>query len=209
MAFTLTMARRALEIFGEILEEKKGYLTELDSAIGDADHGVNMNRGSKRVLEKIAGKSYDDFGGLYRDVAMTVMSAVGGSAGPLYGTFFMKMGQRLSGKREVPVAEFAEAMRDGLAGLMTLGKSAPGDKTMIDALAPAVEALAAFAQEGDDAVWIASAQAAERGMRDTIPLLAKRGRGSYLGERSIGHQDPGATSSSYLVDSFRDAAQEG
>ncbi|MDR1944166.1 MAG: dihydroxyacetone kinase subunit L [Synergistaceae bacterium] len=206
MAFTLEMARSALLKFNAVIEEKKDYLTELDSAIGDADHGINMNRGMKRVMEKTRDKEYGDFGGLYRDVAMTVMSAVGGSAGPLYGTFFMKLGQKLTGKAEVAVEEFADAMEEGLSGITSLGKSQAGDKTMVDALLPAIAALRENAEAGDEAAWNAAVEAASKGMTDTIPMLAKRGRSSYLGERSIGHQDPGATSVTYLVECLRDSA---
>ncbi|MDR3255775.1 MAG: dihydroxyacetone kinase subunit L [Synergistaceae bacterium] len=208
MAFTLEMARGALEKLNAVIEEKKDYLTDLDSAIGDADHGINMNRGMKRVMEKIRDKEYSDFGGLFRDVAMTIMSAVGGSAGPLYGTFFMKMGQKLAGKREVAEDEFADAMQEGLSGIMALGKSQLGDKTMVDALQPAIDALREPAPDAS-AAWAAALKAAEKGMEDTIPMLSKRGRSSYLGERSIGHQDPGATSVAYLIASLREAALEG
>lgn len=209
MAFTLEMARHALDKLNETIEEKKDYLTELDSAIGDADHGTNMNRGIRRAVEKIRDKSCDTFADLFKEVAMTVMSAVGGSAGPLYGTFFMKLGQKLGAQREVNVLEFAEAMQEGLAGVMSLGKSHPGDKTMIDALAPAIDALRQGAESGDVEAWKKAAEASEEGMKATIPMLAKRGRSSYLSERSIGHQDPGATSSYYMVASFRDAVVEG
>lgn len=207
MSFTLEMARDALHKMNVAVEKKREYLTELDSAIGDADHGTNMSRGMNRSIEKIDSKEYTDFGGLFRDVAMTIMSAVGGSAGPLYGTFFMKLGQKLSGKREASVTEVAEAMSDGLSGIMTLGKSQPGDKTMVDALSPAIEALLQNAGKGDVAAWDQAAAAAEAGMKGTIPMLARRGRSSYLGERSIGHQDPGATSSFYMIGCFRDAAK--
>ncbi|MDR1966019.1 MAG: dihydroxyacetone kinase subunit L [Synergistaceae bacterium] len=209
MAFTIKMARAAVEKFNAVIEEKKEYLTDLDSAIGDADHGINMNRGMKRIIDKIQGKDYADFGGLFRDVAMTIMSVVGGSAGPLYGTFFMKLGQKLAGQGEVSVEEFAAAMGDGLSGVMSLGKSAVGDKTMVDAIDPAINALKEHAPEGDAAAWDAAVAAAEGGMKGTIPMLARRGRSSYLGERSIGHQDPGATSSYYLVSCLRDAFAEG
>jgi dihydroxyacetone kinase-like protein len=208
MAFTLEMARTALGKFNAVIEEKKDYLTDLDSAIGDADHGINMNRGMKKVMEKTRDKEYSDFGGLFRDVAMTIMSAVGGSAGPLYGTFFMKTGQKLTGRNDASSEDFANAMQDGLAGIMSLGKSQIGDKTMVDALQPAIDALRAGG-ESDLAAWNAAAEAAEKGMTDTIPMLAKRGRSSYLGERSIGHQDPGATSVFYLVSALRDACSEG
>jgi dihydroxyacetone kinase-like protein len=208
MAFTLEMARRALDKFNTVIEEQKDYLTDLDSAIGDADHGINMNRGMKRVMEKTRDKEYSDFGGLFRDVAMTIMSAVGGSAGPLYGTFFMKLGQKLTAKSEASAEEFADAMQEGLAGIAALGKSQAGDKTMIDSLGPAIEALRNRAGDGDESAWKAAVDAADKGMKDTIPMLAKRGRSSYLGERSIGHQDPGATSVLYLVTSFKDASSE-
>jgi dihydroxyacetone kinase-like protein len=208
MAFTLEMARLALEKFGAAVEEKKDYLTDLDSAIGDADHGINMSRGMKKAMEKISGKEYVDFGGLFKDVAMTLMSAVGGSAGPLYGTFFMKLGHKLSGKTEASLEEMADAMQEGLGGITALGKSQTGDKTMVDALQPAIGALRANAPEGAPAAWNAAADAAQKGMEDTIPMLARRGRSSYLGERSIGHQDPGATSIFYLVSAFREASSE-
>ena len=207
MAFTLEMARVALHKMNVLVVEKREYLTDLDSAIGDADHGTNMSRGMNRSVEKIDGKEYTDFGGLFRDVAMTIMSAVGGSAGPLYGTFFMKMGQKLTGKSEASAFEMAEAMNEGLAGIMTLGKSQPGDKTMIDALSPAIAALRENADKGDGEAWAKAVDAAEAGKKDTIPMLARRGRSSYLGERSIGHQDPGATSSFYMIGCFRDAAE--
>lgn len=208
MPFTLEMARAALRRMNAVVEEKREYLTDLDSAIGDADHGTNMSRGMSRSIEKIDGKEYADFGGLFRDVAMTIMSAVGGSAGPLYGTFFMKMGQKLAGKSEATTLEMAEAMAEGLAGIMAIGKSQPGDKTMVDAISPAVAALRENAGAGDAAAWEKAAEAAETGMKDTIPMLARRGRSSYLGERSIGHQDPGATSSFYMIDCFRGAAED-
>ena len=209
MAFTVKMAIAAMEKFNAVIEEKKEYLTDLDSAIGDADHGINMNRGMKRIMEKMRDKEYADFGGVFRDVAMTIMSVVGGSAGPLYGTFFMKFGQKLGAKSEASVSEIADAMREGLAGVMSLGKSAPGDKTMVDSLDPALRALEDNAADGDEAAWNKAVAEAEAGVEATIPMLARRGRSSYLGERSIGHQDPGATSSLYLISCFRDAFLEG
>ena len=206
MAFTLTATRVAFEKLALLIEEKKEYLTDLDSAIGDADHGINMNRGFKKVMEKFQGKEYSDLNEIFRDVAMTLMSAVGGSAGPLYGTFFMKTGQALAGKKEATAEEFADALQEGLDATMKLGKSVLGDKTMVDAISPAIEALRS--KPGDErAAWIAAADAAEDGMKATIPMLAKRGRSSYLGERSIGHQDPGATSSWYLFSCFKDALE--
>jgi dihydroxyacetone kinase-like protein len=208
MTFNIKMAMTALEKFNSVIEEKKDFLTDLDAAIGDSDHGINMNRGTKRIVEKMQSKEYADFGDLFRDVAMTIMSVVGGSAGPLYGTFFMKMGQKLGTATEVSAGELADAMREGLTGLMSLGKSSVGDKTMVDALEPAIKALKENAPEGGEAAWNRSVSAAEAGMESTIPLVSRRGRSSYLGERSAGHQDPGATSSYYLISSFRDAFLE-
>jgi dihydroxyacetone kinase-like protein len=208
MPFTIKMAVSAMERFSGVVEKEKEYLTDLDSAIGDADHGINMNRGMKRVIEKMAGHNYANFSGLFREAAMTIMSVVGGSAGPLYGTFFMKLGQKLGDKTEATAAEFAGAMREGLDALMSLGKSAPGDKTMVDALDPAVTALASGASGDEADAWKAASNAAETGMEATVPMLARRGRGSYLGERSIGHQDPGATSSFYFIRCLRDAFLE-
>ena len=208
MTFDMKMAMTALERFNAVIEERKDFLTDLDAAIGDADHGINMHRGTKRISEKIHSKNYADFGELFRDVAMTIMSVVGGSAGPLYGTFFMKIAQKLGTTTAVSTEEFAAAMREGLTGLMSLGKSSVGDKTMVDALDPAVKALADNASHGGEAAWNASAFAAKAGMESTIPLVSRRGRSSYLGERAAGHQDPGATSSYYLISSFRDAYTE-
>ena len=198
----------ALERLNTLIEEKKDYLTELDSAIGDADHGINMTRGMSKVTEKLRSGNYADFAGVFKDVAITLMSAVGGSAGPLYGTFFMKLGQALAQKDEVTTADFAAAMEVALSGIMTLGRAQPGDKTMIDTLAPAIAALKESAEEGDEAAWLKADAAAEEGMKSTIPMLAKRGRSSYLGERSIGHQDPGATSSYYMIHCFSEAMVE-
>lgn len=208
MPFKVETAIKGLTKMAEVVESKKEYLTDLDSSIGDADHGINMNRGMKRVTEKICGNAYSEFGDLFRDVAMTIMGAVGGSAGPLYAAFFIKLAQRLKGKNEVSLAEFASALEDGLRSLMTMGKSSPGDKTMVDSLYPAILTLGEHADNSDRMAWNAAAYACERGMKSTAPMLARRGRSSYLGERSIGYQDPGATTSYYLIASFRDASLE-
>ena len=199
MPVTLEKMSAALQKLNALIDEKKDYLTDLDSAIGDADHGINMTRGMSKVTEKLSSISISDFAGLFKEVAVTLMSAVGGSAGPLYGTFFMKLGQTLAHKSEVSTADFAAAMEIALTGIMTLGRAQPGDKTMIDTLAPAIAALKESAEEGDDIAWQKADAAAEEGMKSTTPMLAKRGRSSYLGERSIGHQDPGATSSYYMI----------
>ncbi len=191
-----------IRAFAATAAANKVYLTELDSAIGDADHGINMNRGMQAVLGKIDGiGETDDIGALLKTVGMTLVSTVGGASGPLYGTLFLRMGTAAAGKSELSADDWAAALAAGLAGVQTRGKAELGDKTMVDALTPAVDALQAALADGaafDDALR-RSAEAAEGGMKATIPLVARKGRASYLGERSAGHQDPGATSSWLLV----------
>ncbi len=190
-----------IRAFAATVAANKEYLTELDSAIGDADHGININRGMQAVLGKIDGLSQDDVGAMLKTVGMTLVSTVGGAGGPLYGTLFLQMGTASAGKAELSADDWAAALAAGVAGVRSRGKAELGDKTMVDALLPAVEALQAAVADGapfDDALR-RSAQAAEEGMKATIPLVARKGRASYLGERSAGHQDPGATSSWLLV----------
>jgi phosphoenolpyruvate---glycerone phosphotransferase subunit DhaL len=186
---------------GEMAEHRQ-ELVALDTAIGDGDHGTNMNRGMTKALEKISASEQADAGAVLKTVAMALISSVGGAAGPLYGTLFLQMGNSLAGQPEVDLAAYAAAWRKGLEGVQARGKAQPGDKTMVDALIPAVEALEA-ASDLDGGLREA-AQAAEEGMKATTPLLARKGRASYLGERSEGHQDPGATSTYYL---FKSAAE--
>jgi dihydroxyacetone kinase-like protein len=196
-----------LRAFAAAVAEKREYLTELDAAIGDADHGSNMDRGMQAVVGKLDGLAElsqgdaADIGALLKTVGMTLVSTVGGAAGPLYGTLFLEMGKACSGGSDLTVARWATAVEAGVRGVQARGKAEPGDKTMIDALAPAAEALNAAAASGlslADALRTA-AEAAEQGMKATIPLVARKGRASYLGERSAGHQDPGATSSWLLM----------
>lgn len=203
MPLTVADAKRALGAMAETIAAHKEYLTELDSAIGDADHGINMARGFSKAREKIDGGEYSTLGALYKDVAMVMMSSVGGASGPLYGTFFLKASQKLS----VPEADtelLAEAFEEGLQGIQALGKAVTGDKTMVDALTPAVRALRESAGAGETlAVALEKAvSAARRGMEDTTPMVARKGRASYLGERSAGHQDPGATSVYLLLSAW-------
>jgi len=196
-----SQASEWIRAFATAVADNKEYLTELDSAIGDADHGINMNRGMQAVLGKIDGMSADDVGALLRTVGMTLVSTVGGAGGPLYGTLFLQMGTAAAGRPELSADDWAAALAAGVAGVRSRGKAELGDKTMVDALVPAVEALRAALAEGadfDDALR-RSAQAAEEGMKATIPLVARKGRASYLGDRSAHHQDPGATSSWLLV----------
>jgi dihydroxyacetone kinase-like protein len=179
----------------------KDELTRLDSDIGDADHGSNMDRGFQAVVGRLAGTSRDDVATVLKTVAMTLISTVGGASGPLYGTLFLQMAVAATGKVELAAAGWEAALRAGVDGVARRGKAVRGEKTMLDALLPAVEALSAALAEGvpfGKALWRCE-RAAHQGMLDTIPLVATKGRASYLGERSAGHQDPGATSAHLLI----------
>jgi phosphoenolpyruvate---glycerone phosphotransferase subunit DhaL len=194
---------RWIRVFAAEVSANKEQLTQLDAAVGDGDHGINMDRGMSAVLAKIdAASEEQDIGALLKTVGMTLVSTVGGAAGPLYGTLFLQMGTAVSGKDELGPDDWAAALEAGIAGVQARGKAEPGDKTMIDALIPGRDALKSALAEGasfEDALR-QSADAAGQGMRDTIPLVARKGRASYLGERSAGHQDPGATSSHLLLE---------
>jgi phosphoenolpyruvate---glycerone phosphotransferase subunit DhaL len=191
-----------VEAFASTVAENKDYLTRLDSAIGDADHGTNMDRGMKAVVDKLNGVEENDIGALLKTVGMTLVSTVGGAAGPLYGTLFLQMGVATAGKSELEPDDWAAALDAAVQGVQMRGKAEPGDKTMIDALIPARDSFSAAVAEGAsfEEALRRSAAAAEEGMLATTPLVAKKGRASYLGERSAGHQDPGATSSHLLLE---------
>jgi dihydroxyacetone kinase-like protein len=183
-----------------MISENSAYLTELDSAIGDADHGANMDRGFKAVLNKMPEISDKDIGTIFKTVGMTLLSTVGGAGGPLYGTWFLQAGMKTAGKMELSLADWTDALDAALSGIVMRGKAVLEDKTMVDALTPAVIALKQALSENlpiNKALEL-SANAAQKGMEATIPLVARKGRASYLGERSAGHQDPGATSS-YMI----------
>jgi phosphoenolpyruvate---glycerone phosphotransferase subunit DhaL len=188
-----------LRRYAAAIAEHRAELVRLDTAIGDGDHGTNMDRGMKKAIEKLEGAPAGDIGGTLKAVGMALVSSVGGAAGPLYGTLFLQMGQATAGRDALAVADFADALEAGVKGVQARGKAQPGDKTMVDALLPAVEALRSA--EGDDAATalLRAADAARDGMEATIPLEARKGRASYLGPRSVGHQDPGATSSHLLL----------
>jgi phosphoenolpyruvate---glycerone phosphotransferase subunit DhaL len=190
-----------VEAFSSTVSENRDYLTRLDSAIGDADHGTNMDRGMKAVLGKLNGLEDEDIGAILKTVGMTLVSTVGGAAGPLYGTLFLQMGVATAGKSELEPDDWAAALDAAVKGVQMRGKAEPGDKTMLDALIPARDSFSAAVAEGAsfEEALTRSAEAAEDGMLATIPLVARKGRASYLGERSAGHQDPGATSSQLLV----------
>jgi dihydroxyacetone kinase-like protein len=206
VSLTHDAVRDWMERFAAEVAENRSYLTKLDGAIGDGDHGTNMDRGMKKALERLAATDGDDIGASLKAVGMALVSSVGGAAGPLYGTFFMQMGQAAGGRSELDLAGFTEAFDAGLQGVIKRGKAEPGDKTMVDALQPALEALRAA--DGDDvaAALARAAQAAQEGMEATVPMVARKGRASYLGDRSAGHQDPGATSSHLLLKSAAEAA---
>ena len=199
-----------IKLFAAAISAEKDYLTQLDAAIGDADHGANMDRGLQAALSKLPAVEDKDIGTILKTVAMTLISTVGGASGPLYGTLFLQMGMTTVGKTELTMADWTDALRAGVDGVIMRGKAAPGDKTMIDALTPALAALEA-AQENRDVGSEALRQcatAAEKGALATIPLVARKGRASYLGERSAGHQDPGATSSYLLLRAAAEALSQ-
>jgi dihydroxyacetone kinase-like protein len=193
---TLEDVKSWLQEFARLIAEQRAELSELDAAIGDGDHGTNMDRGMRAVIDAMSGETIGD---LAKQAGMTLVSTVGGASGPLYGTFFLRFAVSAGDATELDAAQFAAAMEAGLGGIVARGKAEPEDKTMFDALAPAVQTLQAGVA-GDLADTLrAAAEAADKGRDATIEMLARKGRASYLGERSIGHQDPGATSAALLV----------
>lgn len=190
-----------LEAAAILFEQNKDYLTELDAAIGDADHGINMNRGFQKVIAQLPGVADKDIGSILKSVSMTLISSVGGASGPLYGTLFLRASSAVAGKQELTDEDVAALLEAGLHGVIERGKANLGDKTMLDALTPAVEAFKNAIASGDSTLEALqkAAAAAEEGVQHTIPLVAKKGRASYLGDRSVGHQDPGATSTYLLL----------
>jgi dihydroxyacetone kinase-like protein len=188
--------------FATLVAENRDYLTELDAAIGDADHGSNMDRGMKAAVAALDEAPPATAGALFTKVGMTLVSTVGGASGPLFGTFFLRMGTSFGDSDAPSPLDVAAALRAGLGGVVARGKAEPGDKTMYDALAPAVDALdGALEEQSPLAAGLKAARDAAQAGRDaTIPLLARKGRASYLGERSVGHQDPGATTVALLLE---------
>jgi dihydroxyacetone kinase-like protein len=192
------------------MEENRRYLTKLDSEIGDGDHGNNMHRGFQAALERLENADPSSPADALKAVSMALISKVGGAAGPLYGTAFLRASTALQGKDEVSAEDAAEALEAALGGVKQRGKAEVGDKTIVDALAPAAEA-AREAAGGDEAsvaeVFRAAVEAAREGAESTVPLTARRGRASYLGARAQGHQDPGATSTYLLLDAAAKALE--
>jgi dihydroxyacetone kinase-like protein len=198
-AVDVTALDRWIREFARVIAEHRDELTELDSAIGDADHGTNMDRGMSAAVAALEATPPADAAALLKTVAMTMISKVGGTSGPLYGTFFLRMSGALG---DGSPAAFAAAFRAGVDGVVARGKAELGDKTMLDAFLPACDALDAALADGRSLgeALAAAAEAARTGRDATVPLVARKGRASYLGERSAGHQDPGATSTALLLD---------
>jgi len=193
---------RWIRSFALLIAENKELLTDLDAAIGDGDHGANMDRGMRAVVAALDDAMPATPSALFKKVGMTLVSTVGGASGPLFGTMFLRAGASFGDSDEVSLTQLAAALRAGLDGIVLRGKAEAGDKTIVDALAPAVSALDAAVSQGaelTEALRLAFA-AAESGRDATTPMLARKGRASYLGERSIGHQDPGATTVALLMD---------
>ncbi|MBE9018461.1 dihydroxyacetone kinase ADP-binding subunit DhaL [Chroococcidiopsidales cyanobacterium LEGE 13417] len=193
-----------LQNFAAEIERNKEYLTELDAAIGDADHGINMDRGFKKVASQLSSLADKDISTILKTVSMTLISTVGGASGPLYGTFFLRASAAVTGKEKLATEDLLKLLRLGLEGVIQRGKAQLGDKTMIDVLSPVVDN---FQKSVDNNKNVLEAMhqvvsVAEQAMKDTIPMLAKKGRASYLGDRSIGHQDPGATSTYLMLKSL-------
>lgn len=201
MSVGLQELRAWLACLQQVYSENKQSLTELDSAIGDADHGINMDHGFTAVSAALAARPAPDIRTLLQNVATVLISNVGGASGPLYGTFFLRASAACAGKVDLDDAGVVSLFQAGVEGVRQRGKAACGDKTMLDALEPALAAMQNSLARNDSlaAILAAGAAAAEEGMRSTIPMQARKGRASYLGPRSIGHQDPGATSSWLLI----------
>jgi len=195
-----------LKQLANVLHENRDYLTQLDSPIGDADHGTNMDRGFKAVADKLPGMANMDIGSILKTVGTTLVSTVGGASGPLYGTAFLRAGMATSGKHELYESDIVSMLEAALEGIKVRGKAQLGEKTMVDALTPALAAAkeAEAQNSGLSQLLRRTSNAAEGGMKSTIPMLATKGRASYLGERSIGHQDPGATSSWLILKTLAD-----
>ncbi|MDR1711529.1 MAG: dihydroxyacetone kinase subunit L [Propionibacteriaceae bacterium] len=200
MTATVQTLTNWLLSFRDVVEENKQWLTELDSAIGDADHGINMARGMSAVADKLTATAPATPGELGKAVGMTLVTTVGGASGPLYGTFFLRFGVAAGTAEELDAPGLGAALRAGLDGVVARGKGEIGDKTMVDAMAPALDAYDAAVASGSSIAEAASAAAAAAaaGRDSTVPLVARKGRASYLGERSADHMDPGSASTAFL-----------
>jgi dihydroxyacetone kinase-like protein len=208
MTCTADGVAAAVRAAAAVVAEHRAELIDLDRAIGDGDHGENMNRGFAAVVAGLDSAVPDTPGGVLKLVATTLISKVGGAAGPLYGTAFLRASAKL-GADSLDVPALLDALRAGLEGVQARGKAVGGDATMVDALLPAVSAAEKAAEDGGDvaAVLTAAADAADRGAESTVDLVPRKGRASYLGERAVGHMDPGARSSALLLRAFAEAAR--
>lgn len=196
-----------VKAIAEKIEEQKDYLTQLDQPIGDSDHGINLARGFAEVEKKLPTLEGKDIGTILKTVGMTLMSKVGGASGPLYGSFFMKMGMALNGKTKISAEDFLAGLTTGIEAVQKLGKAQPGEATMIDAMIPARDAIKEALDSGKSAkeALEAGSAAAWKGAEHTKDLVATKGRASYVGERGLGHQDPGATSFSFMLETVKDS----
>jgi phosphoenolpyruvate---glycerone phosphotransferase subunit DhaL len=208
--FTAAQAVSWVRASAAVIDEHAAALTRLDAAIGDGDHGTNMNRGFKAALQRLDGLEAGDLGSVFKAVGMALISKVGGASGPLYGSFYLAVGKGLGDAETVEDGALAAALHAGYEGVVARGKAQLEDKTMLDAWHPALEALDAALAGGSDLgrALDQAERAAETGMKATIPLVARKGRASYLGERSRDHQDPGATSTHLLVKALADVVNE-
>ena len=204
MPITTEDTLRWLQQVAIVIHENRDLLTQLDSPIGDADHGINMDRGFQAVINKLPTVAGMDIGSILKTVGMTLVSTVGGASGPLYGTAFLRAGLANAGKHELYEADVVDMLEAALEGIKARGKAQPGEKTMVDALTPALLAAKEAKHLGLSQLLRRVSEAAEAGMKATIPMLATKGRASYLGERSIGHQDPGATSCWLILKTLAD-----
>lgn len=204
--------KKVIEILTQIavkIDENKGYLSELDATIGDGDHGINMSKGFKAVTEKLKEDDGVDIAGILKKTGMALVSTVGGASGPLYGTAFMKSSMSVNGKTEIDIKDFSNMLKDALDGIKMRGKAKAGEKTMIDALEPALGAINKGIEQGLESKEILklAKEAAYNGVEYTKTIIATKGRASYLGERSIGHQDAGATSSALILETIYEAIE--
>lgn len=199
-----------IQIYGEKMKEHRQELTDLDQVIGDGDHGINMNRGFKAVSEKLPALADENIDDILKAVGMTLVSTVGGASGPLYGTAFMKAGASAKNKEALSDQDVIAAFEGGVDGIKLRGKAVQGEKTILDSMIPAIDAMKKSISEGKSMTLAleAAEKAAWKGVAYTKTIIATKGRASYLGERSIGHQDPGATSMAYLIQAAKEAARK-
>ena len=210
MSLSRTQIVNWLTRCGDIFSTESEYLTGLDREIGDADHGLNMNRGFSKVVEKLPAIADKDIGFILKNTGMTLLSSVGGASGPLFGTFFIRAAQATQARQSLTLEELYQMFRDGADGVISRGKAEPGDKTMCDVWVPVVESLRQSSEQNLSvpAALEAASSIAESAAQSTITMQARKGRASYLGERSIGHQDPGATSVMFMMQMLALAAKE-